>query len=172
MSRAQEYKKLIINDTSVLKNVIIQKQDPNIVRPVEEPEPNVIRVVAQGPAGPVGNLLVSGSTRPFAYNNSTGYWETTESIAIQDTLITSESISFRGFNPIIRKTNLHTYLTVTGSATIKQESDIDPLTIVSGSVHPVKVNAEGIFILHNFDTLPTAHTGSIAYSGSNFFFGE
>lgn len=64
-------------------------------------------------------------------------------------------------------------LSVTGSSTfeLNQGQTTDFFLIKSSSFSSLKVNSDGVVTFGNFNILPTAVDGGMAYSGSNFYVG-
>ena len=95
-------------------------------------------------------------------------------IAVQDLFDRTATGSGAGSGfPFTGSAQITGSLSVTGSSTfeLNQGQTTDFFLIKSSSFSSLKVNSDGVVTFGNFNSLPTAVSGGMAYSGSNFYVG-
>ena len=143
----------------------LEPLDEVIYSPSSVPNLSLVSLSVTGSAPPLfhgGDFTVSEGLGIGAYNPTLG--------AIIDEV--SGGGSGVGF-PFTGSAQITGSLSVTGSSTfeLNQGQTTDFFLIKSSSFKPLKVNSDGVVTFGNFNILPTAVGGGMAYSGSSFYVG-
>ena len=156
------------------------KKPNNVV--VNKKESKVISVTSVGPRGPRGYpggtlWTQTGSFRSTTNNlQVTGSFSATEFYGSGVGLYNIPTSSIVDFNQAVSQSLFPFYgkAEITGSIELQRPSVIaglDFFIIRSGSFNAVTVTSDGVLKLGEFEELPTAVAGGLAYSQNNFWVG-
>jgi hypothetical protein len=173
-------KKIVIHDSDEQSSLNIKPTNNNVV--IVEPRTRVVTVNGVGPRGAKGDRGDDLFTKTGSFYSTTNNLKVTGSLFATTFFGDGNGIyniptsSIVGFNnavsqsmfPFIGKAE------ITGSVQILKPniiSGLDFFIIRSGSFNALTVTSDGVIKLGEFDELPTAVAGGLAYSQANFWVG-
>ncbi len=109
-------------------------------------------------------IFSDGQTNLVSMSAGLGY------IQVGTSKITTSSFGFSTYE-IIKNMSTYVDVIVTGSINVKSDGTHSPITATSQSKEYFKVNESGLLILGEFTYTPTAVSGGIFYSASNWYVG-
>lgn len=173
-------KKIIVHDSDESTSLNIQPTNNNLV--IVKPETRVVTVNSVGPKG------AKGDDGESIFSKTGSFYSTTNNLKVTGSLFATTffgdgnglynipTSSIVGFNnavsesmfPFIGKAE------ITGSIELLRPniiSGLDFFIIRSGSFNALTITSEGVLKLGEFDELPPAVAGGLAYSQANFWVG-
>lgn len=173
-------KKIVVHDNDESTSLNIQPTNNNLV--IVKPETRVVTVNGVGPRGPKGDQ----GDDLFAKTGS--FYSTTNNLKVTGSLFATTffgdgnglynipTSSIVGFNSAVSQ-SMFPFIgkaEITGSIELLRPniiSGLDFFIIRSGSFNALTITSDGVLKLGEFDELPPAVAGGLAYSQANFWVG-